>query len=170
MVILFSGRKNKLEKEIIEILTKHGGSYISDKFVSENQGVFTFLSVYKKSEIKLKKGVAVFIDNTDRFENQVLPIGIIGICEDTNQKALKIFKENNIAVISCGINNKNTITLSSYNSKNLLATLQRTLTDSLGNEIDPSEYKISLTKEYQPFSIMASIAILLLSGIAPKEF
>ncbi len=170
MVILFSGRKSKAEKEIIEILTKYGGNYISDKFVSENDGNFTIISVYKKCEIKLKKGIAVFLDDTDRFLNQNLPIGIIGICEETNQKALEIFKQNNVAVISCGIGAKNTVTLSSFNSDNLLASLQRTLTDNSGNEIDPCEFKIKLTKEYSPFSIMSSIAVLLINGILPFEF
>ena len=170
MVILFSGRNSKTEKEIIEILTKYGGNYISDKFVSENTGNFTIISVYKKSEIKLKKGIAVFIDETDRFLCQNLPIGIIGICEDINQKALEIFKQNNIAVISCGINAKNTVTLSSFNSNSLLASLQRTLTDNYGNNIVPSEFKIKLTNKYSPFSVMASIAVLLINGIVPKEF
>lgn len=170
MVILFSGRKNRCEKEIIDILTKYGASYISDKFVSENQGIFTIVSTYKKTDIELNRGIAVFIDDTNRFENQTFPIGIIGICEDTNIKALKIFKKSKIAVISCGVNSKNTVTLSSINIDGLLATLQRTVTDTLGNTIYPSEFKIKLTKEYSPFSVMASVAVLLLNGIVPYEF
>lgn len=170
VVILFAPRKSRIEKEIIEILTQHGANYISDKFVSENDGNFTIISVYKKTELKLKKGIAVFIDESERFENQSFPIGIIGICEDENQRALKIFKENNIAVISCGINAKNTVTLSSINSTSLLASLQRTLTDNCGNQIDPSEFKIKLNKNFSSFSVMASIAVLLLNGIIPKEF
>lgn len=170
MVILFAGRKSRTEKEIIEILKKHGATYISDKFVSENSGSFTIISTYKKTEIALSKGIAVFIDETERFESQTLPIGIVGICEDTNQKALEIFKNNNIAVISCGMNLKNTVTLSSINSGDLLATLQRSLTDSSGKIIDPSEFKIRLTKEYSPFAIMASLSVLLLNGICPQEF
>lgn len=170
MVILFSGRKSKTEKEIIEILTKHGGNYISDKFVSENEGKFTIISVYKKTEIKLKKGIAIFIDETDRFKKQTFPIGIIGICEDNNLSALQLFKQSNNAVISCGISAKNTVTLSSFNSETLLASLQRSLIDNCGNPIDPCELKIKLTKNYSSFSIMASIAVLLLNGITPQQF
>ena len=170
MVILFSSRKNKQEKEIIEILTKHGASYISDKSVIQNDGNFTIISTYKKTEINLKNGIAVFIDDTERFENQLFPIGIIGICEDINHKALEIFRKSGIAVISCGANLKNTITLSSINDSGLLATLQRTVTDNFGNEIDPSEFKIKLTKEYSSFSVMASGAVLLLNGNMPNEF
>lgn len=170
MVILFSGRKSKTEKEIIEILTKYGATYISDKFVCENKGLFTIISTYKKTEINLNKGIAVFVDDTDRFSEQTFPIGIIGICEDSNLKALETFKNSRIAVISCGINLKNTITLSSMNDNGLLASLQRTVTDNSGLEIDPREFKIKLTKNFSPFAIMASVAVLLLNGIVPTEF
>ncbi len=170
MVILFSGRKSRTEKEIIEILTKHGATYISDKFVAENQGLFTIISTYKKTDISLNKGIAVFIDDTDRFNQQTFPIGIIGICEDSNIKALELFKKSHNAVISCGINSKNTVTLSSINDDGLLASLQRTVTDNCGNQIYPSEFKIKLTKEFSPFAVMASVAVLLLNGIVPTEF
>lgn len=170
MVILFSGRKSKTEKEIIEILETYGANYISDKSVSENSGNFTIISTYKKTDIKLEKGIAVFIDDTDRFEKQTFPIGIIGICEDTNTVALEKFKKSGIAVISCGMNLKNTITLSSINDNGLFAVLQRTVTDNSGKTIDPCEFKIKLNKEYSPFAIMASVAVLLINGIFPKEF
>ena len=114
MVILFSGRKSAVEKEIIEILSGYGADYISDKAVSSLGGRFTVVSEYKKTEIKLKSGIAVFIDDTDRFDNQVFPDGIIGICEDTNTAALKAFKDSGTPVISCGIGAKNTVTLSSF--------------------------------------------------------
>lgn len=170
MVMLFSDRKNKIEKEIIEILTGCGANYISDRAVFSGNSPITIISVYKKTDLKLNKGIAVMLDNTDKFANQDLPYGIIGICEDTNINALEIFSKNNISVISCGMNSKNTLTLSSLNNENLFITLQRTITDIFKKEIDPSEFKIKLKKAYQPFSIMASIAIMLLCGVEPTEF
>lgn len=170
MVIIFSGRKSAVEKEIISILTKYGANYISDKMISADAGKFTIISEYKKTDIKLKKGIAVFIDDTDRFNDQIFPEGIIGICGDSNTKALELFKKSNIPVISCGMNCKNTVTLSSLNSSTLLATLQRTVIDNYGNEVDPGEFKIKLTKNYEPFSVMASAAVLLVNGIIPDEF
>ena len=170
MVILFSGRKSAVERDIIEILSGCGANYISDKAVTSGDGGFTIISEYKKTEINLKNGIAVFIDDTDRFNNQTFPKGIIGICEDSNQKALEIFKNSNIPVISCGMSAKNTVTLSSINSETLLAALQRTVTDCTGNEVDPGEFKIKLKKSYAPFAVMASTAVLLLNGITPKAF
>ncbi len=170
MVILFSNRKCKTEKEIIEILTENGGSYISDKAVIGGKKLFTVISEYKKTELLLKNLIAVMLDNTERFENQIFPEGTIGICEDKNIKALSIFEKNNIPVICCGMNAKNTITLSSFGSDTLFASLQRTLTDKNGKEIEPEEFKIKLQKNYSPLSVMLSTAILLLCGIKPEEF
>lgn len=170
MVILFSGRKSAVEKEIIEILTGYGANYISDKAVTENSGSFTIISEYKKTDIKLKNGIAVFIDDTDRFKGQIFPLGTVGICEDSNRKALEIFKENNIPVISCGMSAKNTVTLSSLGSDLLLAALQRTVIDFSGTELDPEEFRIKLIKSYTPFAVMASVAVLLLKGITPEAF
>ncbi len=168
MVILFSERNSTAEREIIEILSSYGADYISDKTVISGDGDFTIVSEYKKAEIRIKKGIAVFIDDTDRFNNQIFPDGIIGICEEKNIPALKAFKKSGIPVISCGMNSKNTVTLSSINNNTLLATLQRSLTDRAGNNIDPTEFKIHLKKKRTPFAVMASVAVLLLNGKTPN--
>ena len=170
MVILFSGRKSAVEKEIIEILSGFGANYISDRAVSSGGGGFTVISEYKKTDIKLKSGIAVFIDDTDRFKNQVFPDGIIGICEEGNKAALTAFKASKTPVISCGMGAKNSITLSSLGGAALLASLQRTVTDFKGNEIDPAEFKIKLTKSYSHFAVMSSAAVLLIMGIKPDIF
>lgn len=170
MVILLSDRKSKYEKEIIEILKKHGAQHISDKFIGDSEGKFTVLSIYKKSELQINKGVIVFLDEGKRFANQEIPIGFIGVCDENNIKALSIFKKNKISVICCGLGSKNSITLSSLGDNSLFACLQRNIQKNDGKIIEQGEFKIQLTKKYLPFSIMASVAILLLYGITPNEF
>ncbi len=163
MVILFSGRKEKTEKEIIDILTDFGANYISDKKISAASGGFTIISEYKKTDIKIDSGIAVMLDNSERFENQVFPKGIIGICESSNLKALKIFRDNNTPVISCGMNPKSSITLSSLSPTSLLLTVQRRIAVA-DKIIEPGEYKIQISGNYSPFSIMASAIILFLKS------
>ena len=65
---------------------------------------------------------------------------------------------------------KNSITLSSIGSDNLFTCLQRGLQSSNGELIEQGEFKINLTKNYHPFSVMASTAILLLEGKTPLTF
>jgi hypothetical protein len=170
VVILLSERKNKCENEIIKILKKYGADHISDKHILKTGGKFTLLSIYKKTEISLNKGIAVFIGENHRLKHQILPIGIIGICEENNLTALENFKYNNSAVITCGINNRNTITFSSISDSVLLATIQRSFIDISGNVISPCELKIYLSEKYSPFAVMVAVAVLLLKGIVPQEF
>ena len=146
MVILFSNRKNKLEKEIIEILSAFGGDFISDKVVTSKGGFFTVTACYKKTELNITKGVALILDDTEKYENQVFPKEMIGICEDRNQMALKIFKKNGLPVITCGSNPKNTLTLSSIDFNNYIITLQREVSGINGKTICPADYKVILQK------------------------
>lgn len=165
MVILFSDRKSKLEKEIIEILTAYGAEFISDKFISALGGFFTVAVCYKKSNININKGVAVVLEESDRFINQELSNNIIGICEDNNEKALKLFKTNGLPVITCGNNPKNTLTISSVENNNYLVALQRKIIDINGNVIYPQDYKINLNKKFSHESVMLSCGVLCLLGI-----
>ncbi len=170
LVILFTERKSKYEKEIIEILEKYGANHFSDKSISDNGGSFTVISIYKPTSLSIKNAIAVFLEANEKFIFQVYPIGIIGICEDTNIPALENFKQNHNAVITCGICNKNTLTISSFGEKYVLVTLQRAIIDLKGNKIEPREYKISLTKPYSEYSILSATAILITKGIYPESF
>ena len=170
MVIIFSERKNKTEKEIIEILTKHGGDYISDKKVYTKGGKFTVISEYKKTELDIENGIVIITDESKRFLNQQFGGEIIGICESQNKSALCIFEKNKIPIISCGNNPKNTITFSSLSDGKILLSLQRTISGLKFKETAPCELNIKLTKNYNSFSIMASAAVLLLEGIIPEVF
>ncbi len=164
MVFLFSNRKSRLEKEIIEILTACGADYISDKTVTDTGGFFTVAGCYKNTELNIKKGVVLILDDTHRFEKQYIPDRIIGVCEDTNTSALKIFKKNGVPVITCGNNSKNTLTISSIDGNDFVVTLQRELMDINGNLVCPADYKMSLKKKYSPQAVMLSCAILCLVG------
>ncbi len=170
MVILFSKRNSKKEKEIIEILTKYGGDYISDKKVYESKGKFTIISEYKKTDVRINKGIVIFVDDIKKLSGQIFPKGIIGICENGNTNALEIFERSKNPVISCGMNAKNTITLSSLNEENILLSLQRTLVLIDGTEAEPCELNIRLTQNYEPFSLMTCAAVLMMYGILPDEF
>ena len=170
MVIIFSNRKNKLLNEITEILTVCGADFISDKTVNSADGHFTVFVTFKAIEIKIKKGIALILDDTEKYNEQILPFGVLGICESTNIKAIEIFERNKTQVITCGNNHKNTFTLSSINENDWVITLQRVIEDINGKTLYPADYKINIEKKYSCDAVLISLAILLLNGIEPKEF
>lgn len=169
MVILLSGRRNRIEKEIIEILTNAGATYISDRAIFSGKNNITIVSEYQKTDIKVNKGVAIIIDDSGRFVGQLFSKEIIGICEDCNKQALSVFSKSPVAVITCGMGAKNTVTVSHKSEHSILISLQRTITDIYGATLEPAEFLIQLKNNYSEFSLMASIAVLLLYGIIPKE-
>ena len=167
MVLLFSNRKSKLEKEIKDILTAFGADFISDKSVSANGGFFTVAICYKKTEINIKKGSALIIDDTNRFKDQEFPKEIIGICEDSNTSAIDIFRLNNVPVLTCGISNKNTVTFSSIGKKEFVITLQREIIGLNGKRIFPCDVKLEFSKEYSPEAVLLSVSVICLLGVEP---
>lgn len=170
MILLFSDKKSKCEEEIIEILKKYGGNYISNKTVYSQNGSFTIISINKPVKIETDTGIAVILDKCDKFNNQDIPCGFIGVCENNNKNALQIIKKNNLPVICCGMNPKSTITFSSMEDNIILASLQRTIMNIKFKKTEPTDFKIKLDKNYNPFSVMASLAILLLNDISPDKF
>ena len=153
MVILFADKKTGTGKEISEILRCSGISIITE---------------YEKISIKAKNSIAVFAGNTENLRDISLSDCAVGICEDSNLSALLM--ESGIPVITCGMNPKNTVTLSSLTAASALVSLQRTVTDIFGYEAEPGEFRIKLNRGYSPFAVTASAAVFLLSGILPDEF
>lgn len=107
---------------------------------------------------------------TEYSENIDFPTDSVGVCEDSNSEALKLLMKNGIPVISCGMNGKNTVTLSSVGDSAALVSLQRTVTDIYGRDREPAEFRIRLTHSRSPFAVAAAFAVLLLLGITPDEF
>ena len=164
MVILFCDKNSVIEKEIIEILKRHGFNAITDQGICILNKNPIILSAYKKTRLNLERGIAVFCDNTNIFRGQFLPKNIVGICEQENHTALQILKDNKSQSIVCGVSPLSSVTISSIKEGVYLITLQRTVSNCYGKDIEPSEFKITLSEKYNPFSVMASLLILLLES------
>lgn len=170
MVILLCRKKSIVAKEIAEILTFHGANHITDSMILQKSGRFTVVTKTQGIDLKLNNAVVVFCDGSKQFRNLPLSKGIIGVCEETDRTALEILARSDAPVITCGMNQKNTVTLSSLNGDIWFTSLQRSLLDFKGNDVLPSEFKIKLKKRYKPFSVLAAATVLLLNGIKPCEF
>ncbi|NLB81346.1 MAG: hypothetical protein GX800_07025 [Clostridiaceae bacterium] len=72
-------------------------------------------------------------------------------------------------VITYGLCNKATITLSSITEEHIVLCLQRAIITLDGQTIEPQEISFSLSKEYDPETIMLITAICLISGISANK-
>ena len=117
MIIIFTDKKTKCGTEISDILYR---------CIPKRQTDFDIVTEYS--------------------ENIDFPPGSIGVCEDSNSEALKLLMKNCVPVISCGMNGKNTVTLSSVGGSSALVSLQRTVTDIYGSDREPAEFRLRLRR------------------------
>ena len=170
MITIFSKPRCKESKEIAEILKKHGASVITESAVFSGIGDFSVFFRSKPIKISGDKNIILIADNSDYLTKIKLPKKTIGICESKAQKSLKAFEKSKIQTITCGLNLKSTVTLSSINENSMLVCLQRSLISLYGKTIEPADFKIILTQNYQPFSVMSACILLLLLEIKPEIF
>lgn len=170
MITIFSKLRSREGKEIAEILKKHGASVINDSTVFSGYSNFSVLLRSKAIKFSGDKNIILIADNFDYLSKYKLPKETIGICESSAQKSLKNFTKQNTLTITCGLNLKSTVTLSSINENNMLVCLQRSLITINENIIEPADFKIELSKNYLPFSVMAAFVVLILLDIKPENF
>ncbi len=165
MVLLFSSRKSKLKQEICEILTARGADYFCDNCCFATGGCFCIYNFFKAPEIKLKRGIALIIDNAEKFKNLSLPLGTLGVCFENDKSALRILQKSGCYTVTCGNNSKNTLTLSSIMEKDYIISLQRELTDINGSKLCAQDFKISVEKSYSNEAVLLATAVLCLLGL-----
>lgn len=161
MVLVLSERENKIENEITEMLKELGVSVVTDKDRLPLSSDFTAAFIHRNTDIDAKCGIVIATDKLAGFKNQRLPKGFIGVCSENNKNALKLFKSNNLSVITCGSGRKNTLSVSSLDGDSILLCLQRSTTDINGNVIEPCEIKIKLKKRRDLFSLLATVCVLI---------
>lgn len=166
MVIILSDKENQVDRQIADILSQKGANVIMDNKISDQSGSVMVVNHHRKFDITAQKGVVIATDGINNFNNQYFPKGIIGICNEDNINALKLFKDNNIPVITCGRGNKNTITVSSVAEDSVLLSLQRGISDINGRYIEPCEIKVQLSKNEDLFSHLAATAVSLIYSVA----
>lgn len=102
-------------------------------------------------------------------ENHITKDARVCICWENDIKSLELLKNLKIPVVTCGMNGKNTVTISSITDESCSITLQRSLTDIDKNVIEPAEFPLKLKNKYHTFSIMAAVVLNLLEGKTPCE-
>lgn len=69
-------------------------------------------------------------------------------------------------VITYGLCNKATLTASSIGQHHIVLCLQRAITTLEGKTIEPQEFTISLSREFNPETVMLIAAVCLTSGVS----
>lgn len=84
----------------------------------------------------------------------------MAVCNEDDAKSLKTLHRLGIPVISCGMCQKSTITLSSLKNETVMIALQRQITNSSGQSVPVQE--ISVARDGSLYPLMAITAVRLI--------
>jgi hypothetical protein len=130
-----------------------------------DQADFLILENSNIQSLHLNKGLILFKSDISGCENIFLPQNFIAIVESDNEKAIELLKRNSLQAITCGLSQKDTLTFSSLDSEKAAISLQREIHSLKGDTILPHEMTLKLDSSYGNYSILAAVAVLLLSGL-----
>ena len=94
----------------------------------------------------------------------------LAICDGDDRVVLDTLCRTKIPVVSCGMCAKNSITLSAFDDKSAMISIQRSFCDIFSKNVPAGEYRIALSKPYSPFAVMACTAALLFHQVIPGKF
>ncbi|CDZ23677.1 hypothetical protein CCDG5_0546 [[Clostridium] cellulosi] len=130
---------------------------------------FVIIDNKKIKNIHTKSGIALFRKEIEPKHEIVIPPSFFAIIDSDNTKAADLLSSQGNQTITCGLSQKDTITFSSLENDRAVVSLQRGLVALDGSEILPVEIPVTFNTTHSEYAILASTAVLLLSGAAIPE-
>ena len=171
MIAVFVSSDNEIEdlKSLFSLLSrKHHVSVIDNSRTAIEKNAEILLLPLHNDSISAKCDCAAILLSPSNHA-KALPECCTVLCFDRQAALCCGGKERQ--VISCGMHNKDTVTLSSMESGKPVLSLQRRLTAFSGNIIDVGEFPL-ITDEQNHRALMAAAVLLLLCGnpLSPDSF
>lgn len=133
-----------------------------------NYGGFSIHEVDNLSMIKENYEVLIF-KNSFKYQKCSLSKQSLYITDSQNKNAITVLQENHLAAITCGMNFKDTLNISSLSGEKATVSLQRNIVTCDGNIIEPRDVKITLKKKTSIYPLLTSTIVLLVSSSEPKN-
>lgn len=170
MVVLYGITGGFVADEIKEVLSKYGVlSLCGQRVQSFGKGnKFLVLEFATRADIRTDCGIIVTVGEIAESCFLKLPESFFGVVYSADKNALKLLKARKIKTVTCGMSTSDTVMLSSITKSTASVCLQRKITTVFGQTVDPQEFKVILHKKITDYALMASFAVMLLSGITPK--
>jgi hypothetical protein len=120
--------------------------------------------------IQLAKGIVIFKQGFLINQNGInLPKEFFAIVDPENDDAVMMLKKSCMQTITCGMSQKDTFNFSSIGQEKAVVSLQRAIQNLNGEIVEPCEMPILINSEHSEYALLASVAVLTLSGIVNKD-
>ena len=171
-VVLCGKNGEKISDEICKMLSSNGIIRICDNIVTQNCNTpkFCIIECKNPKELQLSEAVIVVV-GTIMYKNNITLKGknIVGIVYSSDKAALQLFKDTNISVITCGMAEEDTISLSSIKDDSAIVSINRKIKSLKGKIIEPQEHKLNINAPLNDYSLLVATALVLSSGESQLE-
>jgi hypothetical protein len=177
-VLLYgNGKDNQITNTLLGTIRASGSSalHITNKSVamippSSKQPDYLVLDNPSMQYIQLTKGIVIFKQGISFHQNGFnLPKEFLAIVDPENDDAVLMLKKSCMQTITCGMSQKDTFNFSSIGQEKAVVSLQHAIQNLNGDIVEPCELPILFNSEHSEYALLASVAVLMLSGIANTE-
>lgn len=171
-VVLYGITGGYVSQEIKNMLSEYGVVSVCGTNVEQygKNAEYLIVECAMRAKIKTDGGIIVMIGEISDSCVLKIPQNFLGVVYSSDVGALKLLMDKKIKTVTCGMSNKDTIILSSVKENTASVCLQRKITSIGGKIIEPSEFPFKSEHKITDYALMASYAILLLSGNIPDKF
>ncbi len=165
-VFILGGGKQKWISSLQDILKKNfTAALIGEQafFAPNERPDLIVLELENLYRITAPRSILLCKEPFQAPEGASLPPDAIGLLSSSNLSAATFLRRCGIRTMTLGMSSKDTLTLSSITSDSAVLCLQRAICDLSGNILDPVEIPLTLSHQYDAFSILCAAAIFLLS-------
>lgn len=177
--ILMCGTENgteTIDMLLAAIEAAHFGAvYICENTVSvippqSKTPEFMVIDNDKIQNLNTRGGIALFRKHIPPEQHIKIPPAFFAVIDSDSHEAADMLRGDGIQTVTCGLSQKDTVTFSSLESRCAAVSLQRGLKTIDGTDIGPADVPVSFLTPHEGYSLLAGIAVLLLSGVTfPDE-
>lgn len=114
-------------------------------------------------QVQAQRSIVIFKDNFKLSHKICIHKDAVVVVNADNRRIIDMISEYDIQVATCGLSAKNTFTLSSNQEDSVVVALQHSIRTLNGKMIDPMEIPVKNTNKLDNFTILATVATLILT-------
>lgn len=126
---------------------------------------FLVIDCEKLPAAEMEKGILLFKNSFDSAGQAHIPPKFLCVLEPQNIHAAAMLQGVDMAAVTCGTNQRDTISIAGLQDGSAVISLQRSLMTLDERILEPHDFTVSLQSEIGPHRILVACAVLLLAGV-----
>jgi hypothetical protein len=140
-------------------------AYFGPRFEDFKEAVGEIGEIFEVVDLQPNLLADIVVIDGEPTKQMTLGTGVVGVVSSDNIEGLRCLMKSGVRTVTCGMSQRNTVTLSS-SVPNITICLRRKLPTMLGQVLEPAEYR-STQNDVECELVLLAAAVRLLCGKEP---